>query len=44
MLKLGVSVNDLVERLGAIVADISVPRDPAAGVEDDACSDPNGFA
>lgn len=33
LLKLGVSASDLVHRLGAIVADISVPRD-GAGVDD----------
>lgn len=33
LLKLGVSANDLVKNLGAIVADISVPRD-GSGVDD----------
>lgn len=36
LLKLGVSTNDLVNGLGAIAADISVPRDgQSAIVEDD---------
>ncbi|CAM9262253.1 unnamed protein product [Ascophyllum nodosum] len=34
LLKLGVSASDLVERQGAIVADISVPRD-GSGIQDE---------
>ena len=33
LLKLGVSASDLVERQGAIVTDISVPRD-GSGIQD----------
>lgn len=35
LLKLGVSAQDLVKKLGATVADISVPRDGAGTAEDD---------
>lgn len=35
LLKLGVSTEDLVKKLGAIVADISVPRDGPGAADDD---------
>lgn len=39
LLKLGVSTSDLVDRLGAVVADISVPREGMSYVvEDDECA------
>lgn len=43
-LKLGVSVKDVVTKLGAVVADISIPRDAAAAAAAAAAGEDDSFS